>query len=71
MVRVPILALDRVVSDLQQVGIVERNPILEGRFLTMIFSPDAVALRRAKKQQAPPAAKAPQPKDSDAQTQNA
>ena len=63
--------LDRVVTDLQQVGIVERNPILEGRFLTMIFSPDAVALRRAKKQQAQPAAKAPQPKDSDAQTQNA
>lgn len=55
--------LDRVVIDLQQVGLVERNPIQEGRFLTMIFSPDHAALRRAAKKQ--------QAQTANAQTQNA
>jgi len=54
--------LDRLVEDLRQVGIVERTPMLEGRFMTMILLPDHAALKRAKKQQAQAA---------NAQTQNA
>ena len=44
--------LERLVTDLQSVGRVERNPSLEGRFMTMIFSPDHAALKRARKHQA-------------------
>jgi translation initiation factor IF-3 len=43
--------LDQLVVDLKSVGKVERDPVLEGRFMTMIFSPDHAALKRAKKQQ--------------------
>ena len=38
--------LDRLTKDLRAVGLVDRNPLLEGRFITMIFSPDHVALKR-------------------------
>jgi len=38
--------LDRLMKDLNTVGLVDRNPLLEGRFITMIFSPDHVALKR-------------------------
>jgi len=44
--------LERLTTDLTAVGRVERDPILEGRFMTMIFLPDHAALKRAKKQQA-------------------
>ena len=43
--------LRRVVSDLAGVGKVEREPIQEGRFMTMIFSPDHAALKQASRQQ--------------------
>ena len=39
--------LDRLVVDLTAVGKVERTPILEGRFMTMVFFPDHEALKRA------------------------
>jgi len=32
--------LDRLAADLTGAGLVERTPILEGRFMTMIFQPD-------------------------------
>lgn len=43
--------LDRVTTDLTGVGRVERTPMLEGRFMTMVFLPDHDALKRHKKQQ--------------------
>lgn len=43
--------LNRLVTDLTAVGRVERDPMLEGRFMTMIFSPDHAALKQAAKQQ--------------------
>ena len=44
--------LERLKADLQAVGLVERQPILEGRFMTMVIQPDHAALRRTKKEQA-------------------
>lgn len=41
--------LDRLVTDLTGTGIVERNPLLEGRFMSMIFTPDHAALKRVKR----------------------
>ena len=41
--------LERVAQDLAGIGLVERNPILEGRFLTMIVQPDHAALKKVKK----------------------
>jgi len=43
--------LKRLVTDLTAVGRVERDPMLEGRFMTMIFSPDHDALKQTVKQQ--------------------
>ena len=43
--------LDRLVTDLTGFGRVERTPILEGRFMTMIFSPDHGAVKRPTKPQ--------------------
>ena len=43
--------LDRVTVDLAGVGLVERNPSLEGRFMTMIISPDHAGMKRTQKQQ--------------------
>ena len=42
--------LNRLVTDLTGVGTVERNPLLEGRFMTVIYSPDHTALKRVKRQ---------------------
>jgi len=42
--------LDRLVGDLQSIGKVERNPLLEGRFMTMVFGPDRDGIRRIAKQ---------------------
>ena len=47
--------LNRLVTDLTGVGRVERDPILEGRCMTMIFSPDHMALKRSSKSQSPQA----------------
>ncbi|MBI3323948.1 MAG: translation initiation factor IF-3 [Candidatus Omnitrophica bacterium] len=41
--------LDRLKTDLGAVGKVERDPSLEGRFMTMIFMPDQVGLKRSAK----------------------
>lgn len=50
--------LNRLVTDLTGVGTVERNPLLEGRFMTVIYSPDHTALKRTKRQQPSHAARA-------------
>ncbi len=39
--------LARLVTDLASIAKVERTPILEGRFMTMVFVPDHEALKRA------------------------
>lgn len=39
--------LDRLVGDLTGVGKIERTPLLEGRFMTMVFIPDHEALKHA------------------------
>ncbi len=41
--------LDRVTKDLAGFGLVERTPILEGRFLTMIIQPDHTAIKKVTK----------------------
>ena len=41
--------LDRLKADLEGVGKVERNPSLEGRFMTMVYQPDHTALKRTKR----------------------
>ena len=41
--------LDRLTRDLTAVGLVDRNPMLEGRFMTMILSPDHASIKRAEK----------------------
>jgi len=41
--------LERVTKDLAGVGIVERTPILEGRFMTMIIQPDHAAIKKSEK----------------------
>jgi translation initiation factor IF-3 len=41
--------LERLVADLTSVAIVERTPILEGRFMTMIFQPDHAGIKRLAK----------------------
>ena len=43
--------LDRLTTDLTGTGRVERTPMLEGRFMTMVFLPDHDALKRQKKPQ--------------------
>jgi len=42
--------LERLVTDLKSVGKVERNPLLEGRFMTMVFGSDREGIRRLTKQ---------------------
>ena len=44
--------LDRLVGDLAAVGKVEKDAMLEGRFMTMVFNPDHTALKQAAKQTA-------------------
>jgi len=43
--------LERLTADLAPIAKVERNPILEGRFMTTVFSPDHAAIKRLKKQE--------------------
>lgn len=47
----------RLIADLSEVAKVEKAPFMEGRFMTMIISPDAAAIKRAAK--AKPAASQP------------
>ncbi len=51
--------LDRLVGDLTGTATVERNPILEGRFMTMIFSPDHSVVKRVVKKEKPSSQAAP------------
>ena len=58
--------LDRLVEDLKALSKVERSPLLDGRFMTMVFGPDRDKIKRmtksAKSQKSPagvPAASAP------------
>ena len=44
--------LARIVVDLKTIGKVERQPFLEGRFMTMVFTPDRDGIRRVAKQAA-------------------
>ena len=44
--------LDRIVEDLKLIGKMERTPLMEGRFLTLVLSPDRDGLRRVAKQAA-------------------
>jgi translation initiation factor IF-3 len=52
--------LDRLVDDLKPISKVERTPMLDGRFMTMVFGPDREKIRRLEQQatrQKPQAAK--------------
>ncbi|MBI2884586.1 MAG: translation initiation factor IF-3 [Candidatus Omnitrophica bacterium] len=51
--------LDRLNTDLLNVARVERDPLLEGRFMSMIYAPDPAALKRIAKQQRATAKAAP------------
>jgi len=54
--------LDQLTQDLKAIGRIEREPFREGRFMTMVFSPDHAALRLASRQKppaVPPPATAP------------
>ena len=51
--------LKRLVADLNPMGKVERDPLLEGRFMSMVFGPDAAAIKRMTKQQQAAASAAP------------
>ena len=51
--------LDRLVEDLKSISKVERTPMLDGRFMTMVFGPDREKIRRVEqqaRQKSPPAA---------------
>lgn len=76
----------RLKQDISDVGRVEREPILEGRFLTMVLMPDAALIKKLQRQQAkqPPGAQRSAPAqaelpnavlanetDENAQTENA
>ena len=44
--------LDRLAKDLAAISKVERNPMLDGRFMTMVFGPDRDKIRRMERQAA-------------------
>lgn len=44
--------LDRLVDDLKPISKVERNPMLDGRFMTMVFGPDREKIKRLERQNA-------------------
>jgi translation initiation factor IF-3 len=44
--------LDRLIEDLKSVSKVERTPVLDGRFMTMVFGPDRQKLRQLARQEA-------------------
>ena len=58
--------LDRLVADLSPVGRVERTPLLEGRFMTMVFMPDHTAIKRTAKKSNPPPSGASVPTNANA-----
>ena len=43
---------ERLTKDIADIGRVERDPYLEGRFMTMVLMPDAVAVKRLQRQHA-------------------
>ena len=51
--------LDRLIEDLKPISKVERSPMLDGRFMTMVFGPDREKIRRAEQQAARPRAASP------------
>lgn len=55
--------LDRLVQDLTSIGRVEFSPVLEGRFMTMTFSPDHAALKRSSKTSASASGQKKQPSE--------
>ena len=44
--------LDRLIEDLKSMSRVERNPMLDGRFMTMVFGPDRDKIRQLERQAA-------------------
>ena len=48
--------LDRLVEDLKPISKIERNPTLDGRFMTMVFGPDREKIKRAQQRAARPKA---------------
>ena len=44
--------LDRLIDDLKAISKVERSPMLDGRFMTMVFGPDREKIRRLEQQMA-------------------
>ena len=53
--------LDRLVENLKAISKVERTPLLDGRFLTMVFGPDRDKIKRVAKQAKPAKAPGPSP----------
>ena len=51
--------LDRLVEDLKSISKIERNPTLDGRFMTMVFGPDREKIKRAQQRTARPKAASP------------
>ena len=58
--------LDRLIDDLKAMSKVERTPLLDGRFMTMVFGPDRDKIKRMAKSAKPPKtpAAAPEPAPS-------
>jgi translation initiation factor IF-3 len=44
--------LDRLIEELKPISKVERTPILDGRFMTMVFGPDREKIKRLEREQA-------------------
>jgi translation initiation factor IF-3 len=44
--------LDRLIGDLKSISKVERNPLLDGRFMTMVFGPDREKIKQLERQTA-------------------
>ena len=42
--------LDRLIEDLKAMSRVERNPMLDGRFMTMVFGPDRDKIKQLERQ---------------------
>ena len=55
--------LDRLIEDLKLMSKVERNPLLDGRFMTMVFGPDREKIKQLERaaRQKTPAQRAAQP----------
>ncbi len=50
--------LDRLIQDLEAISKVERTPLLDGRFMTMVFGPDRDKIKRAEQRERQKAAAA-------------